>query len=1041
MDFGFASSVKGIRSDARRTAEEAARRAGLPLNDWLNAVILQQAAKQGIRPPSQTRLEDERPSEELSDVKLRLDDLGRRLDQMTRSGFAAYAPRRSRDEADPVVEQFARLEQRIEQLASNISHASTAEMPSKQALEFAIAEIAARRRLDKGDRTPAPDLTGLENQLRRITDQIETLRRPDMEGEIAALRSELAEIGHTINEALPRRAIESIERQIQELAYSVVESRQAGIDSNVLAGIEYGLAELRDTLRELVPAEKLLGYNEAIEALGRKIDFILAQDDPAMIEQLDNVFATLRDMAAHVASDETVGALTGRIQALSDKIDHLATVGTAGDAFNRLELRIDALSRAVSERANGGDTAIGHVEALIQSLAAKIEQLQSRGDWTALDQFEGRIATFIERLEATDSRLNHLDAIERGLADLLVHIEEIRTQKDTAGTRADSAPGIDLLKQDMARTHDALAAVNGTLDRVANRLTTIENDIRSNRTAPVADEHAVIELTQVVDAASTPVAKSAVRHDLITQTATNPSRHAVPEAAPTTSADPISRIVRQTEITAGPDLHEDQPLEPGSGRPGSSVAGLRIAVSEAALGAASPSVPATGSKSSFIAAARRAAQAAGQDPKNGHARPEPSRKTDDVPLRAKLAMRAKGVLLAASIVAIVVGLVQITSNIFHFGIFEAADSKVAVNFETDTTADSSEIQNGDNETVTASKLDSKPTTGDGDVTASLLTPQTLPSLTPAPQSPKGDPVQSLLNSLDTGSLSALLSPPLLNAPSTGPASPAKGEVTGTIARTPADSRTARPGTPVAQPPAADGLPTAIGGARLRNAAAAGDPAAAYEVAMRFMEGRGISANLEEAAKWLERAASKGLAPAQFRYASMLEKGQGVRKDLAAAQKLYVTAAAKGHAKAMHNLAVLYAEGVDGKPDYTNAALWFRKAAEHGVADSQFNLAVLVARGLGTEKNIAESYKWFALAAAQGDRDAGRKRDDAAAALDVPTLAAAQDTVKNFVARAQPTAATAVPEPPGGWDRAAPPPQDKPRAGGPLSISAVASGKQ
>ena len=1041
MDFGFASSVKGIRSDARRTAEEAARRAGLPLNDWLNAIILQQAAKQGIRPPSQTRLEDERPSEELSDVKLRLDDLGRRLDQITRSGFAAYAPKRGRDEADPVVEPFARLEQRIEQLASNISHTSTAEMPSKQALEFAIAEIAARRRLDKGDRTPAPDLTGLENQLRWITDQIETLRRPDMEGEIAALRSELAEIGHTINEALPRRAIESIERQIQELAYSVVESRQAGIDSNVLAGIEYGLAELRDSLRELVPAEKLLGYNEAIEALGRKIDFILAQDDPAMIEQLDNVFVTLRDMAAHVASDETVGFLTGRIQSLSDKIDHLATVGTAGDAFNRLELRIDALSRTVSERANGGDTAIGHVEALIQSLAAKIEQLQSRGDWTALDHFEGRIAKFVERLEATDSRLNNLDAIERGLADLLVHIEEMRTQKHAAGTRADSAPGIDLLKQDMARTHDALTAVNGTLDRVADRLTTIENDIRSNRTAPVADERAVIELTQVLDGAPIPVAKSAVRHDLITQTTTIPSRHALPEVAPTTSADPISRVARQTEITTGPDLHEDQPLEPGSGRPGSNVAGMRIAVSEAALGAARPSIPATGSKSSFIAAARRAAQAAGQDPKNGHARPEPSRKTDDAPLRTKLATRAKGVLLAASIVAIVVGLVQITSNFFHFGIFDAGDSKVAVNFETDPTANSSEIQNGDNETVTASKQDNKPTAGESDVTAAFITPQTLPSLTPAPQASKGDPVQSLLNSLDTGSLSALLSPPLLNAPSTGPASPAKGEVTGTIARAPADSRPARPGTPVAQPPAADGLPTAIGGARLRNAATAGDPAAAYEVAMRFMEGRGISANLEEAAKWLERAASKGLAPAQFRYASMLEKGQGVRKDLAAAQKLYVAAAAKGHAKAMHNLAVLYAEGVDGKPDYANAVLWFRKAAEHGVPDSQFNLAVLVERGLGTEKNIAESYKWFALAAAQGDRDAGRKRDDAAAALDAPTLATAQDTVKNFVARAQPTAATAVPEPPGGWDRAAPPPQDKPRAGGPLSISAVASRKQ
>jgi localization factor PodJL len=236
------------------------------------------------------------------------------------------------------------------------------------------------------------------------------------------------------------------------------------------------------------------------------------------------------------------------------------------------------------------------------------------------------------------------------------------------------------------------------------------------------------------------------------------------------------------------------------------------------------------------------------------------------------------------------------------------------------------------------------------------------------------------------------------------------------------------------------LPAAIGGAQLRNAASAGDPAAAYEVAMRFLEGRGVPANLEEAARWYERAASKGLAPAQFRYASMLEKGQGVKKDLVAAQKLYAAAATKGHAKAMHNLAVIYAEGADGRPDYASAALWFRKAAEHGVMDSQYNFAVLAARGLGTEKNLADSYKWFALAAAQGDHDAGRKRDEVAVSLDAVTLATAQEAVKNFVVQRQPEAATVVPEPPGGWDRTAPSSQEKPRAAGQLSISAINSGK-
>jgi localization factor PodJL len=235
------------------------------------------------------------------------------------------------------------------------------------------------------------------------------------------------------------------------------------------------------------------------------------------------------------------------------------------------------------------------------------------------------------------------------------------------------------------------------------------------------------------------------------------------------------------------------------------------------------------------------------------------------------------------------------------------------------------------------------------------------------------------------------------------------------------------------------LPAAIGGPRLRTAALSGDAGAAYEVAMRFTEGRGVPANLDEAAHWYEFAASKGLTPAQFRYASMLEKGQGVKKDLESARKLYVAAASKGHAKAMHNLAVLYAEGIDGKPDYASAAQWFRKAADYGVADSQYNLGVLAARGIGMDRNIAESYKWFALAAAQGDKDAGRKRDEVATQLDAQTLAATQQAVKSYVAQAQPPEAITIPEPPGGWDRT-PASPEKPRAGAPLPIGAFNSGK-
>jgi localization factor PodJL len=255
---------------------------------------------------------------------------------------------------------------------------------------------------------------------------------------------------------------------------------------------------------------------------------------------------------------------------------------------------------------------------------------------------------------------------------------------------------------------------------------------------------------------------------------------------------------------------------------------------------------------------------------------------------------------------------------------------------------------------------------------------------------------------------------MLNAPTADQ----KGDITGSITRPGMNSKTA---------PAqndADKLPIAIGSAKLRNAAGAGDGAAAYEVAVRYAEGRGVPVSLEEAARWYERAASKGLAPAQFRYASQLEKGQGVKKDLNQARKLYLAAAAKGNAKAMHNLAVLYAEGIDGKPDYAAAAQWFRKAAQRGIADSQYNLGVLCARGLGTDKNYAESYQWFALAAIHGDKEAAKKRDEIGSQLDAATLATAQQTVKDFAAEPQPEDANAVPQPRGGWDQgtAASPPR-------------------
>jgi localization factor PodJL len=256
-----------------------------------------------------------------------------------------------------------------------------------------------------------------------------------------------------------------------------------------------------------------------------------------------------------------------------------------------------------------------------------------------------------------------------------------------------------------------------------------------------------------------------------------------------------------------------------------------------------------------------------------------------------------------------------------------------------------------------------------------------------------------------------LPPPVPTKPAAaapaGPAQPSTGalpswempEITGALPHP--DAVQVPPGPERSVAIVEDKLPATIGNSALRAAAMAGDAAAAYEIASRFAEGRGVPPSNQEEARWLERAARQGLAPAQFRLGGLYEKGIGVAKDLLKASDLYLAAAQKGNAKAMHNLAVLYAEGVSGTPDYKSASVWFREAADHGIKDSQYNLAVLYARGAGVEQNYVESYKWFVLAAIQGDLDAATKSNEVVAHLDPQTLEAARLAVQSWSPELQP----------------------------------------
>jgi localization factor PodJL len=435
-----------------------------------------------------------------------------------------------------------------------------------------------------------------------------------------------------------------------------------------------------------------------------------------------------------------------------------------------------------------------------------------------------------------------------------------------------------------------------------------------------------------------------------------------------------------------PSLPADHPLEPGSRR--AATAAERIAASEAALAPRkSNGASETSEKADFIAAARRAAQAAAAEAAQAGGKRADDKSTALVAGEGERSATFKRQLfLSVAAATLVIGATHVALSMLG----SSGSAPIEAPAQTANSASGREAANAD-------------------------TPASSAAPTAEPQSPVPGPQLFAPTAVAN---SSLVVPPGASSVAPRPGGSTNShasEVTGSIAK-PEDSAGAPAAAPA--PASADSLPAAIGGPGLRSAAAAGNAAAEYEIAIRYAEGRGVAQSFGDAARWFERAASKGLVPAQYRLGSLYEKGHGVKKDLEAARRLYVSAAEKGNARAMHNLAVLYAEGIDGRPEYKTAFQWFRKAASHGIADSQYNLGILLARGIGVEQNLAESYKWFALAAQQGDHDAGRKRDDVAARLDLQSLVAARLAAQTFTVESQPEEATTVKAPGGGWDQPA-----------------------
>ena len=432
-------------------------------------------------------------------------------------------------------------------------------------------------------------------------------------------------------------------------------------------GVERGLSEVRDALHALTPAESLVGFNETLHGLSQKIDRVAsASQDPEALKQLEGAIVALRGVVSHVASNDALAQLSDEVRVLSAKVDQ---VTPTADAFSMMEQRIAAIADALQESRGVpvGDAA--GLETVVRSLADKVDQLHAtRADQTAVNYLEDRIMRLVEKLDASDSRLDHLGAIERGLADLLIQMEGQRMSAGRAGI--DSAEA-EALKRDVQRTQDSLETVHGTLGHVVDRLATIESGIR-NPLPRSGNMSAQAALAPMVPSAAEP---GLPFPDIVPSPPVAPSQTAMFREAPADETPPAPRanpapVPERRPID--PNLPPDHPLEPGAGRSrGGNSPADRIAASEAALeNVRPPVIPDPAGKSNFIAAARRAAQAAITEapPAKEKRAAEPGEgDASDQSLTGKLSGQIRKLVVGAGAIILVLGAVHFVTTRYWLG--------------------------------------------------------------------------------------------------------------------------------------------------------------------------------------------------------------------------------------------------------------------------------------------------------------------------------------------------------------------------------------
>lgn len=1021
MKPGIPWSVKGIEPEVREAAKHAARRAGMTLGEWLNTVILDQndqgqaefrmPAEEIVQVPEpapvrrpEPQLRRPEPSRR-DDSSLRLEDIAQQLSKLaqreresaTIQAYETHQPApaeqaaldRILDRIDnterQAVEAFTAVNERLSVLGRQIAMAvkpksleNPEDVPGFSALEGAIRNVVEH--IEVSEKRTRDSLKSMQDRMAEMAERATRPSNPDdllrAAPAFSSLETRLSDMANRIQRSenlLHTGMPDAVRKEMGALAERI-ESVKTSAESMVQQAQTSAAGVARHELRDI--ETRILGIlKEAQSTIGSQQSMVA--DVQRLRGEIGGLNKRIDDVKSQTATDRDVHALRVAVEQLSTRVAQGPDTRPLAD----MDRRLGDLNRKLEQNTAAARNMpqFGELERRIAELDHRLgEAMRLQGDHQAIENLEQHIAAVNDRVARTEEQLGHLETMERAIHQLYDSLETNRnhasqTAEDAANraverfmaAQASAGPSPELRAMEEGlravresathaeqRNQEMLEAVHETLEQIVNKLAELETSSAGHQLAAnLAQQAAQPEVRQH---SYQPEPQPATSSQFFDPTGTFEQQVFTAPAAPQPQqAQPPQHA--QAQASAFPaDVFAEEPQAQQAGVPNFAAA----------------TADGIGSGDDFIAAARRAAQAAATRPSTLRAEPKEAspaaskekrgfsipflKKSEKLPepitfVNGKPVVERRGAVSADSKrkKLVLAGIVLL-----------AAVSAFAFNM------------------LAKPKSPAKQTSA---IEVPLTVAPAMPQIASAPQKAAPPRIDYALNTAQTGLADVPASDPLV----TGSLPARKTDATLT-------SIVAQPGAARAEMP-----PAETGTNALREAAARGDAKAQFIIASRYLDGQGVSQDLTKAAYWYQQSASRGLAPAQYRLGTLFERGKGVPQDQATALLWYERAAEGGNVKAMHNAAVIAAGNQAGTPNYDKAFRWFKAAAERGLHDSEFNLAVLHERGLGTRVDTQEAYFWYTLAAKQGDDDASKRAAGIASSLTGEQVAAVNSRSQNW----------------------------------------------